>query len=205
MILREQGDRRRAQALLAVVVRATTPDKSTVLALRELAMDDGRRGRWSAAAEALAEASRLAHELLDPARDRELIHETQILYAHAAAYSGDYRGAEAAFLRAQAEDPRGADPRTYSYHLAEVLRAAGRHAEALALYDAWIDAWLADREWQSRTVSQLEAVLRGRAAVLKRMGRGEEARRDLARVRALKTRGIRALFEPDFGDLSVGS
>ena len=104
MILREQGDRRRAQALLAVVVRATTPDKSTVLALRELAMDDGRRGRWSAAAEALAEASRLAHELLDPARDRWLIDETRILYAHAAAYSGDYPRAEAAFLRAQDMD-----------------------------------------------------------------------------------------------------
>lgn len=205
MILLEQGDRRRAEALLAVVARARTPDKSTVLALRELAMGHGRRGGWGAAAEALAEASRLAHELLDPARDRALIHETQILYAHAAAYRGDYRGAEAAFLRAQAEDPRGADPRTYSYHLAEVLRAAGRYEEALARYDAWIDAWLADRNWQSHTVSQLEAVLRGRAAALKRMGRGEEARRDLARARALKARGIRALYDPDFGDLSVRS
>ncbi len=155
----------------------------------------------------LAEASRLADQLLDPKLDQGLIEEVRLLHMHAAVRTGDFAGAEAILLRMHA-DSKYSDPMHFSYEIAEVLRLAGRYEEAIVYYDKVVAAWKAhigtmEGHHNDDGTESVPRVLRGRAAALAALHRDADSQKDLDRAGLVRMMRIGVITSPEFENLEL--
>lgn len=166
-------DTRRAETLIAAAAATRPGDRYTVEALRTLAGIQFMRGEKVEAEASAAEAARIARVVYDPKRDWFDLPLTLVYHARLAAACGFFDKSEAAYKLADKDG-------SYAYELAEVYMAAGRGDEALATYNRDIEALRAANP-QGVDIAVAPGIarsMRGRIAILTRMGRTAAAAAD---------------------------
>ncbi len=182
-VLLADGEAQRGEELIKAAAGARPGSMPTISALRTLAGIQLLRGENAAAEASAAVASQMARELLDPKKDSWEYDTTLAYHARIAGAAGLLDKSEEAYKVAQKGNPA-----EFAYELAEVQRAAGKDAEAIATYD--LDMQSIEKSSQRGVdwyaASRMVRSMKGKIAALEHAGRTAEVAPAQARLKELE-------------------